>query len=88
MAGEAQNEKHRDQESLIHYLSATSRASPDPGATATARRQYAGSVVSRDTVRILLMIMVLNNLDVKVFNISNTYLNADTDEEVFAGKLT
>ena len=24
-AGEAQNEKHRDQESLIHYLSATLR---------------------------------------------------------------
>jgi len=44
---EAQNEKHRDQESLIHYLSATLRASPGPVATTTARRQHAGGIASR-----------------------------------------
>jgi len=48
-AGEAQNEKHRDQESLIQYLSATLRASPGPVATATARRQHGGGIALRDT---------------------------------------
>ena len=41
------------------------------------------SVVSRDTVRIMLTIAALHDLDVRFFDIDNAYLNAETDEKVY-----
>lgn len=41
------------------------------------------SVVSRDSVRILFTIAALNNLDVKMCDIGNAYLNATTREKVY-----
>ena len=45
--------------------------------------QTYSSVVSRDTVRIMLTIAALNDLDVRFFDISNAYLYAETEEKVF-----
>ena len=41
------------------------------------------SVVSRDSVRILLTIAALNFLDVRFFDIQNSYINSDTDEKFY-----
>ena len=41
------------------------------------------SVVSRDTVRIMLTIAALNDLEVRFFDIGNAYLNAETEEKVY-----
>jgi hypothetical protein len=42
------------------------------------------SVVSRDSVRIALMIAALNDLDILAADIGNAYLNAETREKVYA----
>ena len=41
------------------------------------------SAVSRDSVRIMFLIAVLNDLDVKMCDIGNAYLNAETRERVW-----
>ena len=41
------------------------------------------SVVSRDSVRIMFLIAALNDLDVKMVDIGNAYLNAETRERVW-----
>ncbi len=41
------------------------------------------SVVSRDSVRLALMIAALNDLDILVADIGNAYLNAETREKVY-----
>jgi hypothetical protein len=41
------------------------------------------SVVSRDSVRIMFLIAALNDLDIKMCDVGNAYLNADTREKVF-----
>ena len=41
------------------------------------------SVVSRDSVRIMFLVAALNDLDVKMCNIGNAYLNAETKERVW-----
>ena len=41
------------------------------------------SVVSRDSVRIMLLIAALNDLDIKMCDIGNAYLNAETRERVW-----
>ncbi len=42
------------------------------------------SVVSRDSVRIALMIAALNDLDILAADVGNAYLNAETKEKVYA----
>lgn len=45
--------------------------------------QTYSSVVSRDSVRILFTIAALNNLDIRMCDIGNAYLNAETREKVY-----
>ena len=40
------------------------------------------SVVSRDSVRIMFLIAALNDLDIKMCDIGNAYLNAETRERL------
>ena len=39
------------------------------------------SVVSSETVRIMLTISALNDIDIKLFDIGNIYLNSEIDEK-------
>ena len=41
------------------------------------------SVVSRDSVRIMFLVAVLKNLDIKMCDIGNAYLNAETRERLW-----
>lgn len=45
--------------------------------------QSYSSVVSRDSVRIMFLIAALNDLDIKMCDIGNAYLNAETCERVY-----
>ena len=45
--------------------------------------QSYSSVVSRDSVRIMFLIAALNDLDIKMCDIGNAYLNAETRERVY-----
>ncbi len=45
--------------------------------------QSYSSVVSRDSVRIMFLIAALNDLDIKMCDIGNSYLNAETRERVY-----
>ena len=49
---------------------------------APATMTYA-SVVARDTVRIALLLAALNDLDVKVGNVLNTYITAPVTEKIW-----
>ena len=41
------------------------------------------SIISKDSVRIILMIAALNNLDILAADVQNAYLNAQTKEKVY-----
>ncbi|GFH56615.1 pol protein [Chaetoceros tenuissimus] len=51
-------------------------------ASVPAAQSYS-SVVSRDSVRIMFLIAALNDLDIKMCDIGNTYLNAETRDHVY-----
>ena len=40
-------------------------------------------MVSRDSVRIVFLVVALNDLDIKMVDIGNAYLNASTEEKVY-----
>ena len=41
------------------------------------------SVVSRDSVHIMFLVAALNDLDIKMYDIGNAYLNAETRERIW-----
>lgn len=51
--------------------------------TNVSAAQSYSSVVSRDSVRIMFLMAALNDLDIKMCDIGNAYLNAETRERVY-----